>query len=260
MIKAAIKIHLLSALLVCGHPTEFALPAGPSAPNIGHIHVFADGGQTIRLLVPGNGSVKAQLYRRAGTTVVPAGEPIAVPCSGHEPTAIKIDFPRSEKVTRYTLVFFSAGRSRIDITALPLNHLDPLRKIAGGKPIVLVHPPQGVADALRRLDVPCVTQGPEEAGKEDIVVLFRDPEDKPAPVKARRVIMVEPPARPDREIWVSSKPGSWQVTVPARCLTREVLLTASGQAKLTELLLGTQHALRLYPAQLGRLDLEILRQ
>lgn len=239
MIPTSIKIYLFTSLLAFGHATEFALPARPSSPHLGHTHVFADDGQTISLQVPGKGSVNAQLYRQAGTTVIPAGQPIAVPCSGHEPSAIKIDFPRSEKPTRYMLIFFSEGRPRIDITALPLKHLDPLRKIARGKPIVLVRPPQEVAAAFRQLEVPFVEQGSGDVGKEDTVVCFSDTEDKPAPLKARRVVMVEPSTIPGREIWISRKPGSWNVTVPARYFTRDILLTASGQAKLIELLLGT---------------------
>jgi hypothetical protein len=188
---------LISSLPAIGHSERITLPGDPNVPPsvIGHTHVFADKDQTIQLNLPGEESIKAQLYRAAGNTVVPAGAAILANPIKNKATPISIDFPQSDKPTQYILIFEAPGKPRLKITALPLEHLHQLRLATGKKPITLVNPPHGLGDTFRQLGIVSRTQSSAQTRKAGILVFFKKQITDPTPgqvLRAKRVIIVNP--------------------------------------------------------------------
>lgn len=233
---------LLGFLPAIGHPDEITLPRATCAPPfvIGKTHVFADRNQTIQLNLPGEEAINAQLYRTAGNTAAPAGEPIRITPVKNKPTPIRIDFPRSNKPTQYLLIFDSPDKPRLKITALPLEHLHYLRRVTGKEPITLVNPPQDLGETFRQLGIGSRIQNTPSPRKSGILVFFRKQISEPTPEqvkRAKRLIIVNPTCSPHQEVWISTKPDTWRITVPRHYFNPDLLLTANGQATLIHTLL-----------------------
>ncbi len=236
--RSAIIIHLFSCLIVFGHPRKISLPTDTPFPRIGHVHAFADKGQTIPVLIPGDAEIKAHLFRLTGSTTIPTGPPILVPASDHAPTPITIDFPPSEKPTQYILVFDTPERPRLRITVLPLNHLDTLRNATRTAPIHLVRSPGETTHSLQQLGLSVQDSEAPPTEKNPITIVFNPTSDEARTLRSARNILVDPACPKGRQTWVSRNPGKWRITVHPETFTSQTLGTASGQAMLAELLQG----------------------
>jgi hypothetical protein len=242
----------LCSLQLFAHPNEISLyNKNITEPLIGHIYVFSKKQQIIRINAPLNKSIHAQLYRVAGNSVAPTGKPITITQKNNAPTKLTIDFPASDRQTQYMLIFDIPKKKHINITALPNNHLDRLRKITLTSPVILVHPPEGIAETLRQLDITSVTQAPPSQTKGKIVIYFRN-NNQPLPrIKAERLLIVsnksktktktkiQTKIKTNQEIWIQQTNNSWKIVIPTHYITAETLLTAQGQAQLHHLLLNT---------------------
>jgi hypothetical protein len=111
--------------------------------------------------------------------------------------------------------------------------------------VILVHPPEGIAETLRQLDIRSLAQAPPSQTKEKIVIYFRNNNQALPRIKAERLLIVshktktKTKSKTNQEIWIQQPNTSWKIVIPTHYITAETLLTAQGQAQLNHLLLDT---------------------
>lgn len=241
MTRAATLLTPLVAQVLLAQPSAITLeqPAKPPSNIIGHAHVFADKNQTITLNTPHpqQQKITAHLYRTTGNTLSPVGNPITISPTNKFKTTIRVDFPKSEKPTQYTLVLSTRPRIRLHITAHPKNLLHPLQHLAP-PPLQLLNTPPSTTKAFNQLGIPSRVLNDLNGVWGGMLILQNDKDSDLSHLKATRIIIVSPVLTESKEIWVSDKPNQWRITIPRHYLDPEHLKTAAGQANLKRILLS----------------------
>lgn len=241
--------HIVTALSLLLTPVIFAQqpsirlkPATASQPHLlGHAHVFADKQQTLHLcsIPPLKKNLRATLYRAAGKILTPSGDPISIPPTLKPDTPVTIDFPRSEKQLHYTLVLNTRPKTRLNITVHPTNLLKPVRQYTKTSPLQLFNAPDQLPNTLHQLRIHSSVLTDLNRVSKGALIVFAHNKPKLSNLRASRIIVIDPTLASNREIWVSTQPGQWRITLPSHYLDPKRLHTAKGQADLKRILLTT---------------------